>query len=415
MAITMTAGRWEIGNEFNPEHDLDDYSGIFPNSIQSLPDALKISASIEGRGEYEIVFWGSFNYDSQAFVPGSTSFADVLTTLSSNPSNFVTEAYVIQSGVIQDIRSSSVGIAFSEWDPPDNDLQGLEGFFAGDDRFYGVLVPVSPPNGDEPSFEEFVWGYGGNDLFVGRIGNDRFDGGDGVDTAVFEGPIANYGFNPRGASPILDGLWVYDQIGEDGSDQLVNVELLQFSDVLIDLRMYVDGQWIADPQTFGSYDPISLPSPTPFPDAVDPLPEPEPTPVPTPEPEPEPTPVPSPEPEPSPEPIPTPDPEIQIHTLDVIMDLFGQVLYLKGLVETITSTSHTITYGDNSFGYADVDTFLTTVVRDGEFTDEFAQEIAESFPGVAGISYATAVALVGEASIESVLIGVAVADGNYFG
>ena len=50
MAITLTAGRWELGNEFNPEDDLDDNSGIFPNSIQSVPDALKISLSIEGRG-----------------------------------------------------------------------------------------------------------------------------------------------------------------------------------------------------------------------------------------------------------------------------------------------------------------------------------------------------------------------------
>ena len=97
------------------------------------------------------------------------------------------------------------------------------------------------------------------------------------------------------------------------------------------------------------------------------------------------------------------------------MDLFGQVLYLNGLVETITSTNHTIKYGDNTFVYDEVDTFLMTVVRDGEFTEEFAQEIADAYPLVAGISYATAVALVGEADIEGVLIAVAGADGNYVG
>ena len=97
------------------------------------------------------------------------------------------------------------------------------------------------------------------------------------------------------------------------------------------------------------------------------------------------------------------------------MDLFGQVLYLKGLVESISTTSHTINYGGDSFTYSEVDAFLTTVVRDDEFTDEFAQEIADAYPSVAGISYSTAVSLVGEAAIEGVLITVAGADGNYVG
>ena len=129
MAITLTAGRWEIGNEFNPEDDLDDNSGIFPNSIQSVPDALKISLSIEGRGEYEIVILGSFYYDRDLFSPGTTSLADILGVLSEDPSNLVNEAYMLESGVLQDIRSSSVGVPFSGWDPPENDLQGLESFF----------------------------------------------------------------------------------------------------------------------------------------------------------------------------------------------------------------------------------------------------------------------------------------------
>ena len=62
-----------------------------------------------------------------------------------------------------------------------------------------------------------------------------------------------------------------------------------------------------------------------------------------------------------------------------------------------------------------MDGIITTVVRDGEFTSEFAAEIAESFPDSAGISYSTAVALIGQANMESTLLAVAGADGNYVG
>ena len=102
-------------------------------------------------------------------------------------------------------------------------------------------------------------------------------------------------------------------------------------------------------------------------------------------------------------------------SLDVIAFIFGIPLYLKGLTETVTSTSHTIEYNGTIFDYAEVDGIITTVVRDGEFTSEFAAEIAESFPDSAGISYSTAVALIGQANMGSTLMMVAGADGNYVG
>ena len=103
------------------------------------------------------------------------------------------------------------------------------------------------------------------------------------------------------------------------------------------------------------------------------------------------------------------------YTLNVVVDLFGQVLYLKGLRETVASTSHTVEYAGTTFNWSEVDSFVTTVTRDGSFTDEFAKEIADAYPSVAGISYSTAVALVGASAIDSVLIAVAGADGNYVG
>ncbi len=103
------------------------------------------------------------------------------------------------------------------------------------------------------------------------------------------------------------------------------------------------------------------------------------------------------------------------YSLTAIANVFGSIMFLDGLTETVTSTSHTIEYNGTTFDYAEVDGIITTVVRDGEFTSEFAAEIAESFPDSAGISYSTAVALIGQANIESTLLMVAGADGNYVG
>ena len=106
---------------------------------------------------------------------------------------------------------------------------------------------------------------------------------------------------------------------------------------------------------------------------------------------------------------------VSTSSLAVIAYIFGIPLYLDGVTETVTSTSHTIEYNGTTFDYAEVDGIITTVIRDGEFTDEFASEIAESFPDSAGISYSTAVTLIGQANMESTLMMVAGADGDYIG
>ena len=108
------------------------------------------------------------------------------------------------------------------------------------------------------------------------------------------------------------------------------------------------------------------------------------------------------------------------YTLDVIVELFGQVTYLKELTETITVSedgeviSHTVDYNGTTFNWSEIDAFVLTVTRDGNFTDEFAQEIADAYPTVAGITYSTAVLLVGT-EIDDIILGVAGADGNITG
>ena len=103
------------------------------------------------------------------------------------------------------------------------------------------------------------------------------------------------------------------------------------------------------------------------------------------------------------------------YKLDVIVDLFGQVLILKNLTEIVTETSHTIEYQGVDYSYADIDSMITTVVRDGDFTAEFENEIADAFPSAAGISYQDAVGLIGIAGIDNAILAVARADGNFVG
>lgn len=100
-------------------------------------------------------------------------------------------------------------------------------------------------------------------------------------------------------------------------------------------------------------------------------------------------------------------------SVDVIVDIFGAVSMLKGLIEVDDGTVHTLSYNGVVFNYAEVDPLLTTVVRNGEFTEEFAQEIADAYPSAAGIKYNTVVTLFGVAAVDDLLISVAGADGSY--
>lgn len=93
-------------------------------------------------------------------------------------------------------------------------------------------------------------------------------------------------------------------------------------------------------------------------------------------------------------------------------------VYLENLSENFTFhngiiASHTIDYAGVTFNYSDIDSVIMTVARDGEFTEEFAQEISDYATEAAGISYHGAVQLVGAAYINDTLLFVAGTDGSY--
>lgn len=120
---------------------------------------------------------------------------------------------------------------------------------------------------------------------------------------------------------------------------------------------------------------------------------------------------------------PTPIISEEAHTLCVIVDkgvINPNAIYLKNLVEKITytngaETGRTIEYSGVKFDYAQIDPLITVVLRDNEFTTEFTKEINEYVQSDLNIKYKVAVALIGSANIDGVIVSIAGADGNYVG
>jgi hypothetical protein len=109
------------------------------------------------------------------------------------------------------------------------------------------------------------------------------------------------------------------------------------------------------------------------------------------------------------------------HKLSVIVDkgvLSASANLLKGLSESITYTDgvitkHTVEYSGLTFDYNAIDSLITTVTRDDEFTTEFRKELTDFAPTSASLSYKDAALLIGLANIDTTLIFVAAADGNF--
>ena len=86
-------------------------------------------------------------------------------------------------------------------------------------------------NQDAPSLtggpgNDTLRGTAGNDTLTGFGGNDSIDGGAGIDTAVYTGPRSAYTITRTATGYTVSG-------GTDGTDTLVNIERLQFSDAKV--------------------------------------------------------------------------------------------------------------------------------------------------------------------------------------
>jgi hypothetical protein len=113
----------------------------------------------------------------------------------------------------------------------------------------------------------------------------------------------------------------------------------------------------------------------------------------------------------------------ETHVLSVIVDknvLGASATLLKELKESIiftngTITKHLVEYAGLTFDYNQIDSLITTVTRDGEFTTEFTKEINDYLGAEKNISYSAAVVIVGVASIDGIILSVAGSDGNFVG
>ena len=111
----------------------------------------------------------------------------------------------------------------------------------------------------------------------------------------------------------------------------------------------------------------------------------------------------------------------EIHVLDVLVDkgvLGPGPIILKGLTQNIEMnagqvTKNSLVYQGLSYDYNLIDSLITTIVKDGEFSVEFRKEITELVPAISILSYQNFVQLVGVANIDEVLKYIAGADGNY--
>ena len=63
------------------------------------------------------------------------------------------------------------------------------------------------------------------DRLLNTLSKDNFDGGPGIDTVVYDGPLANYV-----VSPGVSGMAVSSANNSEGSDWLLSIERLQFKD-----------------------------------------------------------------------------------------------------------------------------------------------------------------------------------------
>ena len=69
-----------------------------------------------------------------------------------------------------------------------------------------------------------------NDQFVSQIEDETFSGGVGNDTVVYRSNLSNYTIKNQGSH-----FEVVSKLGYDGSDSLMNIETIQFSDININL------------------------------------------------------------------------------------------------------------------------------------------------------------------------------------
>ncbi|TAN50489.1 MAG: hypothetical protein EPN21_08720 [Methylococcaceae bacterium] len=129
--------------------------------------------------------------------------------------------------------------------PPHKALKlAVQSFTSGNDKRNGT--PLADCY-DGLSGNDTILGFGGNDTLIGGgdtmngnagddrldggVGGDMLDGGAGNDTARYSGPQDDYDAQYDSDS----NTWTIQDVNNGDTDQLANIEFLQFSDATLDV------------------------------------------------------------------------------------------------------------------------------------------------------------------------------------
>ena len=174
--------------------------------------------TIELRGE------GEFSYPANA-----TSLADV--------TGIMYKGYTYFNGVLVTVESYTNGA-----DPVKAgfDFEYIKSLLVGDDQFYGSSASNQQDEQMGLTGNDVYAGFGDGTSSGGSSGRDRFFGGDGTDTAIYRGTFNQYNIKSidymwdsrADDGSRINGLEVLDRVANrDGTDELNEVERLQFSDI----------------------------------------------------------------------------------------------------------------------------------------------------------------------------------------
>lgn len=118
---------------------------------------------------------------------------------------------------------------FSGGDNAIEEFETDDGIFFTDLQIQNLLLDQSSTGGDDTiiGFEtnDIIVAQSGDDIIEVRAGDDLVDGGEGRDTVVFRGARSNYDISIDG-----DFTVVTDLVAGEGTDRLINVEVLRFLD-----------------------------------------------------------------------------------------------------------------------------------------------------------------------------------------
>lgn len=192
----------------------------FPLMLDPRKDYIENVTIIDRNHSTNIRTWAgddviySDNSNSQARIDGGLGIDTIVYTGKY-------DAYKIRNNTEGEFEISIVGLS--------DTIKNIEQL-KFDDRTVFLLTSsdfISGSNGGE-----FFLGNNLNNVVKGAGGNDVIEGGAGIDTAVYNGKLADYRI-------IFDGgnYAVSAKLGSEGNDTLSHVEKLQFSDINVNLTV----------------------------------------------------------------------------------------------------------------------------------------------------------------------------------